>query len=116
MFKIIGRTIQLTRGDTGFFELTLMNGAEPYIPGEGDTVTFTVKDSTTSAEAKIEKVLTAADYADGNRLVVKIDAGDTAGLRYKDYVYDVQISLNGGEIVNTIIPPSIFRILEEVTF
>ena len=107
MFKINNKTISITRGDTGIFTLTIKNGDNDY-DYSNDTVKFTVKESTTAAEPLIQKTVVY-----GQNIV--IEPSDTANLKYGDYVYDVQLTTSGG-IVDTVIVPSKFVVLPEVTF
>jgi hypothetical protein len=119
MFKITGKTIQLTRGDTAFIEIIpKIANEEVYKLGESDSLILTVKESTTRQDVVFQKTLTSESYLgeDNNRLVFEIQPDDTNGLRYKDYYYDVQLSLDNGARINTIIQPNVFRIADEVTF
>ncbi|GHV02011.1 hypothetical protein FACS1894211_12720 [Clostridia bacterium] len=113
MFKITGKTIQITRGDTAVVEIS-MNG---YSLLPNDTLTFTVKRGTEELDYLIRKVITHynASQHEG-RAAFKLESEDTAELRYDDYVYDVELKINGGEHVFTIIEPSTFRVMEEVSF
>ena len=106
MFLIEGTTIKLTRGDSAEFDITVedANGS-PYELQDGDEVEFTVKQSVYDKTALIQKT--------GTRIQIKPE--DTAALSYKKYVYDVQVTLADGT-VDTIIPPSTFEVLSEVTF
>lgn len=106
MFKILDRTIWLTRGDSAEFDIQIIDaGDNPYELQNGDLVEFTVKDNTYSDKVLIHKT--------GTHIAIKPE--DTKLLSYKKYVYDVQVTLENGTI-NTIIPPSTFEILSEVTF
>ena len=108
MFKINNKTISITRGDTGIFTLTIKNGDTDY-DYSNDTVKFTVKESTTAAEPLIQKTVVYGEN-------IVIEPSDTASLKYGDfYVYDVQLTTAGG-IVDTVIVPSKFIVLPEVTF
>ena len=44
-----------------------------------------------------------------------IEPEDTSGLDFGNYVYDVELTLADGT-VNTIIPPSTFKVMGEVTY
>jgi hypothetical protein len=108
MFKIIGAKIFLTRGDTAFIDIKIlrMDGTE-YQLKAGDQVLFTVKKN-----ARDETVLFQKTPVDG---IIKISPADTDHLRFGDYVYDCQLRTYDG-IVQTFIPPSLFRVTEEVTY
>ena len=106
MFKIEGTTIYLTRGDSAEFNINIIGvDGNPYELQEGDLVEFTVKEDVYSSEVLIHKT--------GTNVV--IEPSDTSELRYGTYVYDVQVTLSDGT-VDTVIPPSEFSILSEVTF
>lgn len=106
MFKILDKTIQLTRGDSAEFGIQILDASgNLYELQDGDLVEFTVKDNTYSDKILIHKIGTH----------ISINPEDTKLLSYKKYVYDVQVTLKNGT-VNTIIPPSTLEILSEVTF
>lgn len=108
MFRIIGTKIFLTRGDTALIDIKILNmdGTE-YELKAGDQVLFTVKKN-----AKDEAVLFQKTPVDG---IIKISPVDTDNLRFGDYVYDCQLRTYDG-ITQTFIPPSLFRVMEEVTY
>jgi hypothetical protein len=106
MFKIEGTKIYLTRGDSAEFNINIIDAdGNPYELQEGDLVEFTIKEDIYSSDALI--------YKTGTTIV--IEPSDTSRLRYGTYVYDVQVTLSDGT-VDTIIPPSEFKVLSEVTF
>ena len=107
MFVIERFTISITRGDTGIFTLNLMNGRQAY-DYSNDTVVLTVKKDTQTTEHLIQKAITYGEN-------VVIAPADTANLPYGEYVYDVQVTTAGG-LVDTVIPPSKFIVMPEVTF
>ncbi len=106
MFQIANNTIKITRGDSGEIDLTIYDtdGSE-YELKDGDEVLFTVKESTLSPNALIQKSGTK----------ISILPEDTKNLSYRKYVFDVQLTTATGT-VDTIIPPSTFEVLSEVTF
>lgn len=106
MFKIVGNTIQITRGDTGIFTLALTSAGQPY-DYSNDEVLFTVKRNTRTTEIVFQKQILYGEN-------VTIEPQDTASLSYGNYVYDVQVT--SGAVVDTVIPPSTFSVLQEVTF
>lgn len=107
MFKINNKTIQITRGDTGLFTLSITSGGESY-DYSSDQVLFTVKRNTNTNEIIFQKNV-------GYGQVVTILPEDTASLPYGTYVYDVQVTTEQG-IVNTVITPSPFIVEREVTW
>lgn len=106
MFQIINNTIRITRGDSGEIDLTIydVDGSE-YELKDGDEVLFTVKENVYSANHLFQK--------SGTKISVLPE--DTQNLSYRKYVYDVQLTTATGT-VDTIIPPSTFEVLSEVTF
>lgn len=112
--KINGTDIFITRGDTEAITVVLYDEEENIIPFViGDTVYFTVKQSTQTGIKEFQKVITI--FTPEGEAIIQIDSEDTNTLKYDDYVYDVQmVRLSDG--VTTIIPPSKFTIGEEVTY
>ena len=107
MFKINGKTIQITRGDTGIFTLAIKSGGQSY-DYSNDEVLFTVKRNTNTNQIIFQKTV---EY--GN--IVTILPTDTASLPYGNYVYDAQVTTAQG-IVNTVITPNPFSVEREVTW
>lgn len=105
MFKIQNNIIYITRGDTGIFDISILDSnKQEYILKENDTLTFTVKEDTVTVDILIQKT--------GKKIT--IEPNDTANLLYGDYIYDVQLIHDG--IVDTIITPNKFSVCQEVTF
>lgn len=108
MIKLHGNRIYLTRGDTALLKVVILGAdKEVYTPDDTDTVTLTVKKTTGSAD-----ILFQREVVDG---MVTIEPEDTASLPYGDYVYDVCLETEKG-IVQTFIPPTVFKLTEEVNF
>lgn len=108
MIKLYGNRIYLTRGDTALLKVVILGAdKEVYTPDDTDTVTLTVKKTTNSAD-----VLFQREVVDG---MVEIKPEDTASLPYGDYIYDVCLETKSG-IVQTFIPPTVFKLTEEVNF
>ena len=99
--------IHLTRGDTARISLAVTASDGTAYDYSEDTVLFTVKANTMTADTLIEKTVT-----DG---VINLTTSDTNGLSYQTYVYDVQLVTAGGDIC-TVIPPSKFIVEQEVTW
>lgn len=107
MFVIDDTKIQITRGDTGIFSVSLTDEeGEPYDLQEGDTLRFTVRKSPTSGDIFIQK-------SDGPEVILSPE--DTAKLSYGKYVYDIELTKADGT-VDTVVPPATFEILPEVTY
>ena len=101
--------IGLTRGDTARLTIAIKNDLnnEPYEMQENDTLTFSVKKSITSSEYAFQKRVTGSN-------VFHFEPQDTAGLSFGKYKYDVQLTTEAGEVY-TVIPPTVFEVLQEVT-
>ena len=108
MLKISNdNTISLTRGDTARITLTVKQADGKDYDYSADTVLFTIKKNVHAADAILQKTVT-----DG---VVYIAPADTAELAYGDYVYDVQLTTQAGDVC-TVIVPAKFRLTDEVTW
>ncbi len=111
--KINGYDIKMIRGDTeGIIVSVKTKDGEDKPLTEGDTIYFTVKKSIYTDEILLQKVITTFD--DG-KAHINISPGDTKGLRYGTYVYDIQMNSSAGA-VKTIVPPSVFEVCGEVTY
>lgn len=107
MFQINNKTIKITRGDTGIFTLDIKRQDGTPYDYSNDTVLFTVKQDTNTDVVLIQKTVVYGEN-------ITIEPNDTKSLKYGDYVYDVEVT--SGNIVDTIISPSKFIVLPEVTF
>lgn len=106
MFKAYENTIIITRGDSACFEIDVLSPeGEPVELDESTLVTFTVKKTVNDTDALITKYGTS----------VTLLPEDTSTLAYGDYVYDVQLTYQDGNI-ETIITPSRFEVTGEVTW
>jgi hypothetical protein len=112
MMRISGTKISLTRGDSAIISVTTNNNNVPFLLEEGDIVYFTIKTNATTQTKLVQKVIT--EFVDG-KATITLNPQDTKPLAYGDYLYDVQLTLRTGEVI-TIIVPSRFTILEEVTY
>lgn len=108
MLYIEGTTIRMTRGDTVYLTVPLTSTTEAYEMGSSDTLTLTVKKSERDAQHILQKVST------GNNQF-HIEPADTASLAFGKYKYDVQLNTSDGDVY-TVIPPSVFELLVEVTY
>lgn len=102
--------IRLTRGDTARFTVPIANetdGSE-YVLASGDTLTFTVKEDANDADALIVKTLKGSNQ-------IHIAPADTAGLEFKKYIYDVQLTTASGDVY-TVIEPITFEVMKEVSW
>ena len=106
--------ISMIRGDTASFDIIVYTENDQgelveYELEPGDRLDFTVKKSTKVEEKLISKI------ANEQSQHIVIDPSDTEGLKYGTYKYDIQFTSASG-LVDTIIPPTDFNILEEVTW
>lgn len=101
--------IKLTRGDTAKLTVPIENDLDnsSYVMDEQDTLTFTIKKSVKDNENLVQKVVTGS-----NNFHIKPE--DTDSLPFGKYVYDVQLTTAGGDVY-TVIEPTSFEILSEVT-
>lgn len=101
--------ISLTRGDTARLTVSVTDdvSGEPYELQNGDTLTLSVKKSIKDVDPVLSKTIENTD-------TFHIEPKDTAGLSFGKYMYDVQLTMSDGDVY-TIIPPSTFEILTEVT-
>lgn len=107
--KVNGTTITVTRGDTVKLLVGLYDyEGNEYIPQEGDSIRFAMKEDYNDPEPLIEK-----DIPIDTR-ILRIDPEDTKNLpQPSSYVYDIQITYANGE-VDTFIDRAKFKLTEEV--
>ena len=104
-----GGKIRLTRGDTAMLTVNIINDitGNEYIVAEDDAMTMTVKRDIYDDEPIFQKDLIGSN-------TFHIQPRDTCSLEFGKYVYDVQLTTAKGDVF-TVIEPSIFEILQEVT-
>lgn len=103
-------TIQLTRGDTARLSIDINNdtlGAKYEIQPE-DILFFTVKKRTSDNQCCFQKKVVGSN-------LFHILPTDTEELSFGNYVYDVQLTTKDDDVY-TVIGPSTFVILKEVTY
>ena len=103
-------TIRLTRGDTARLTVTINNDfdCKPYEITETDVLKLTVKRSVRDTTPAFQKSVTGS-----NKFYIVPD--DTKDLVFGKYIYDVELTTVGGDVY-TVIEPTIFEILKEVTY
>lgn len=106
MHRVIVNNIYITRGDTARLPLRIIDTDHEYVPTDKDKVVFTLKKDITKSEYVLQKEI--------QNNVLVLNPEDTQSLDYGRYSYDVQITLEDGT-VETIIPPHVFKVMEEVT-
>lgn len=86
MLKVSSKKIYLTRGDTAFLEISLLDEkGDPYTPEEGDDVIFRLKKSPTSKDVLIEKHINIDD------MVLEFEEDDTKDLKFSTYKYEIEL-------------------------
>ena len=100
------QNIQLTRGDTGFFTISLVNSnGEAYTPQAGDTLRFAMSKSYGGDTLILKTIPT-------DTLTLEIEPTDTSTLNFGKYVYDIEFIDAAGH-VSTIIMGQ-FEVTKEV--
>lgn len=103
-------TIQLTRGDTARLEITIKNSLteEAYDMAPDDILSFTIKKSVKDETALVHKESKGTN-------TFHIEPKDTVELSFRKYFYDVQLTRANGDVY-TVIVPTTFEIMKEVTY
>lgn len=110
--KVRGTNLSMTRGDSESITVKCFQSGTAVPFEDGDIVTFTVREDVESP-ILLQKVVTTFD---GNGwAVIPIASGDTEGMDFGDYVYDIQLTRADGT-VTTIVTISTFTLTEEVTY
>ncbi len=101
--------IKLTRGDTARLTVDISNdlSGDSYEIAPEDTLTLSVKKSIRDEETCLQKTVTGSN-------TIYIQPNDTKHLAFGKYKYDVQLTTAGGDVF-TVIEPSDFEIMQEVT-
>lgn len=104
-------TIKLTRGDTARLTVSIDNHIDgtqaEYVMSANDTLTLSMKKSIKDSTPCLQKTITGSN-------TFYIEPNDTRNLEFRKYKYDVQLTTSAGDVY-TIIEPSDFEIMEEVT-
>ncbi len=101
--------IRLTRGDTARFKIpitNLVNNGE-YVMSASDILHFTVKKSSKDDAFLFQRTSVGSN-------LIHIRPEDTGNLPFGKYKYDVEIDTESGDVY-TVIEPTIFEIMEEIT-
>ena len=103
-------TIRLTRGDTARLSLDIRKcrTEEEYVLAPGDILRFTIKRSVEDSNTILQKVLKETT-------TLHLLPEDTADLPYGKYKYDIELTTETGDVY-TIVEPSTFELMKEVTF
>lgn len=102
--------ISLTRGDSARLDIVIMldDDHERYQMKESDYLYFTVRTSTKNPVKAIFKTSSGISR-------ITLLPTDTEFLSCGKYVYDIQLITGEGDVY-TIIPPSVFELMPEVTW
>lgn len=108
MHRFDGNDIELTAGDSLFFNISLEGRVLP----EGATALFTVKRSPKDEEPVIEKNIEISD----GQAYIQLFSEDTAELAARTYYWDLRIEFTGeaGAEVETPMEYAAFTILQPV--
>ena len=112
MLYIDGTDIKLTRGDTAYLQVPIVNkmpdgSTAPYEMAEGDTLTMTMR-ARYDSEVCFQKVVKGDN-------TFKILPEDTYPFSFGKYKYDIQLTKANGDVF-PVIEPSCFQVLPEVTY
>lgn len=103
-------TIQLTRGDTARLSVDINNDVvgDKYEIQSEDLLFLTVRKRVSDSQYSFQKKVVGSN-------TFHILPSDTEELSFGKYVYDVQLTTKEGDVY-TVIGPSTFEILKEVTY
>ena len=109
MYKIVGTSIELTRGDSFYCRVGMKNKSDgtDYVAQQGDTVSFALK-----KKYKDDTPLVLKDIPVDTK-ILHLEPSDTKPLEVGDYVYDIELTTVDGD-VDTFIDRAKFKITEEV--
>ncbi len=86
MLTVDGTRVSLTRGDTAFLNVRLVDeSGEPYEIQQGDVVYFRLKQNVSSKGLLLEK------QVDTVTMKLRLDVEDTEGLKFGVYKYELEL-------------------------
>lgn len=102
--------VQLTRGDSARLSVTIRNdlGDGNYEVTPTDTLRLTIRKTVNDATPAVQKTVTGT-----SKFYIKPE--DTKDLSFGKYLYDVELTTASGDVY-TVIVPTTFEILKEVTY
>lgn len=102
-------SIQLTRGDTARLSVAIENELTGgnYEVDTRDTMRLTIKRKVDDSTPLLQKVIAGSNQ-------FYIEPADTSELDFGKYLYDVELTTAAGDVY-TVIVPTTFEILKEVT-
>ena len=94
MYIINDKTKQITliRGDTLKMQVSILIDKQPYTPVAGDVVRFAMKQSMSSSKVLIHKEIP------NDTLILHLLPSDTKRLTFGNYVYDIEITFENGDV------------------
>ena len=94
MYKIEGTTIYLTRGDSFYAEVEMIDKVtgEEYVPEEGDRVRFALKRRCEDKTALLIKEIPIETQ------MLHLEPQDTKSLSFGEYVYDIELTTASGDV------------------
>ena len=104
--KVQGNNITHMRGDTAILKLDLNIDGEPFALRDGDVATFSVKKNLKDTDYILQKRAVDGDFV--------FTHADTQDIPFGVYWYDVQVTLQEGQVV-TAIGPAQYRLVADVT-
>lgn len=105
-----GGVIRLTRGDTARLNVSIINdvNGETHEIASTDILQLTVRKKVKDLDYCFQKTTIGSN-------LFHIEPEDTAALDFGNYVYDVQLTLENGDVY-TVIEPTRFEVMTEVTY
>lgn len=102
-------TIKLTRGDTARITVSIYNeyNQNDYELDPEDTLRLTIKKTVRDTTPTVQKTIVGSKQ-------FHIVPEDTNNLSFGKYLYDVELTTSSGDVY-TIIEPTTFELLKEVT-
>ncbi|MBC8547429.1 hypothetical protein H8711_10880 [Clostridiaceae bacterium NSJ-31] len=110
--KITGSNLSMIRGDSESITVRMKNAGGPVPFEAGDAVYFTVKESPADSLPLLQKEVRA--FGSGGEAVIELAPGDTSGLDFLRYCYDIQLTRADGRVL-TLVPSSSFTLRAEIT-
>lgn len=107
-YSVYKNVITLTRGDSFSAKVSILDEkGEPYLPKDGDRIRFAAKKTYEDRSPLIQKEIPL------DTLLLTLDPEDTKSLSFGQYVYDIQLEKETGE-VDTFLPNGTLHLTEEV--
>lgn len=111
MLKISDTKIYLTRGDSAYITLQIINNGKPYTLHEGDIISCQVRNRPNDGDLLFKGQIDIVR----DEIVWHIRPEDTKHAEVGTYYYDAQVETANGDVF-TFITSSVFKLTDEVTF